>query len=157
MAEVWDFISDGRVVDALQSAETRLVMVIGGPDTGKTTLVESVAGLLSASAPVAVADLDMGQSHIAPLTTVAWGIVSGGFRGWHRIEAEEFYFTGTLSPLGSLLPTVVGSMIMVERAGKVIVDTTGLVSEPAGRLLKHFKIEALSPDMIIAIGVVEGQ
>src|SRR3990172_2651122 len=150
-----DFIRERRIIDDLMNPEKRLIMVVGGSDTGKTTLVESLAELFSRHTPTGIVDLHMGQSHIGPPTTVAWGKVEGGFDDWSKIAAEDFYFTGSVSPLGNLLPAVVGAKLLVDRAlsscGKVIVDTTGLIAEPAGRVLKHFKLDMLSPDIVLAL------
>ncbi len=128
---------------------------MGGADTGKTTLVEGIADFLSKSGRVGLVDLDMGQSHIGPPTTIAWGKITEGFRGWPGISIEDFYFTGAVTPFGSLLPSVVAAKLMTEKAltscKKVVVDTTGLIAEPVGRVLKQFKIDILSPDLILAL------
>ncbi len=143
------FMENGLEMDALRSA--RSVMVIGGPDTGKSTLARLISLELSAEAATALVDLDMGQSTIGPPTTVAWGRVAGP----GPISPVEIYFTGTLSPPGSLLPALVGAKAMVERAlgaaEKAVIDTTGLVAGPVGLVLKQYKIELLKPDIVIAL------
>ena len=155
MAGIGDFIKSASLLEAIVDPGKRQIMVMGGSDTGKTTLVESVVSLLSEQAAVGIVDLDMGQSHIGPATTIAWGKTDQGFRGWDGTGVEEFYFTGSLTPVGNLLPSVAGAKLMTENAlsscGKVVVDTTGLISEPAGRVLKQHKIDALSPDIILAL------
>lgn len=155
MITIEDFIRDSPVIEALEDAKNRLIMVIGGSDTGKTTLIEFIAAFLSARTKVGIVDLDMGQSHIGPPTTVAWGKIEGGFRGWPAIRTEDFFFTGTVSPVGSLVPAVVGAKLMTDQAlssvSKVIVDTTGLIAEPAGRILKQNKIDILCPDVVLAL------
>ncbi|HEX8950068.1 MAG TPA: Clp1/GlmU family protein [Dissulfurispiraceae bacterium] len=152
-----DFIRDHRIIEELLRPRCKLIMVIGRSDTGKTTLVEHLAGFLSQHTQLGIVDSDMGQSHIGPPTTIAWGRIKGVFKGWSEVEAEDFYFTGTTTPFGSLLPAVVGTRLIAGRAlsscRKVIVDTTGLVSGPAGRALKQFKIDAVSPDMILALEI----
>lgn len=149
------FIREDGLLDEVSDEQVRLIMVIGGADTGKTTLVEALADFLSKSFPTGVADLDMGQSHIGPPATLAWGRVIGGFTKWHDIVIEDFYFTGAVSPPGNLLPAVVGAKHIVDRGSaaceKIVIDTTGLISGPAGRVLKEYKIELLSPDMILAL------
>lgn len=154
MAGVETFLR-GNVIDVLLSEKTKAIMVIGGSDTGKTTLVEAIAGLLSRKTETAVLDLDMGQSHIGPPTTMGWGRVKGGFSGWQAVKAEDIYFTGTLSPPGNLLPSVTGARHLLDTASskcpKVVIDTTGLIGEPVGRVLKQYKIDALSPDIVIAL------
>lgn len=133
----------------------RVIMVIGAADTGKTSFVEALADVLSKDGPTAIVDLDMGQSHIGPPTTIGWGKVSGGFGGWGTLEAEGIYFTGALSPPGNLLPGVVGASLMLEDALKwcdrAIIDTTGLVTEPVGRIYKQYKADILCPDLLVAI------
>lgn len=150
-----EFIKEDRVIEGLHVPENRLIMVMGGSDTGKTTLIECIADLLSRPGSVGVVDLDMGQSHIGLPTTVAWGRVEGGFKGWAGIREEDFYFTGTLSPPKSLIPVLTGAKLITERAvsscTKVVVDTTGLISGPVGRVLKQFKVDLLSPDIILTL------
>ena len=133
----------------------RLIMVIGAPDTGKTNLVWSMASRLKLSYKTAIVDLDMGQSHIGPPTMIAWAIVQKDAQDWGDLKARDFYFTGAVSPVGSLLPSIIGARLMTEKAfavaEKILIDTTGLISEPSGRVLKQFKIDLLRPDLIIAI------
>lgn len=142
-------------VDILLDSDKRTIMVIGASDTGKTTLIMSLATLFSKRFSTAIVDLDMGQSHIGPPTTVGWGKVDGPIKDWSMIDIKDFYFTGTVTPIGSLVPAITGAKVITEKAlgsaDKVIIDTTGLISEPAGRVLKHFKIDVIRPDVIIAI------
>jgi polynucleotide 5'-hydroxyl-kinase GRC3/NOL9 len=150
-----DLIRDSWIIEELIRPENRIIMVIGGTDTGKTTMVECLIDFLSKEKNVGIVDLDMGQSHIGPPTTVAWGEVRGGFRGWSQIAMEEFYFTGTVTPFGSLLPAIVGAKLMTDRAvsscGKIVIDTSGMISGPLGRILKQSKIDILAPDIILAL------
>lgn len=145
---------DALIKEVIES-NNKLIMVIGGPDTGKTTLVWNIAKSLVQSYSTAIVDLDMGQSHIGPPTTIAWAKMAREAEGWSQLKARDLYFTGTVSPVKSLLPTIVGAGLITEKAlnavEKVIIDTTGLISEPAGRILKQFKIDLLMPDVIIAI------
>ncbi len=150
---VEQFIKNDSFLRILEDKGTRTILVMGGADTGKTTLVESLLAFLSG--PRAVVDLDMGQSNIGVPTSVSWGKISGRFDGLAGIKEEGFYFTGALSPPGNLLPTVVGARRMVDSArascDKVVIDTTGLIEEPAGRVLKRYKIDLILPDVIIGL------
>ncbi len=147
--------TDGDVLDFFISGEWKKLMVIGATDTGKSTFVRLIVDQLSKKYEVGVVDLDIGQSHIGPPTTVGWGTLKGGFRGWKSVKLKDFYFTGAISPVGNMLPVLVGSGIIVARAeslcGRVVIDTTGLVSEPHGRVLKQNKIELLKPDLLVLI------
>ncbi|KPJ89243.1 MAG: hypothetical protein AMS17_02800 [Spirochaetes bacterium DG_61] len=149
------FISDERIIKELIDPHTKLVLVLGASDTGKTSLIEGMADFLSATSEVGIVDLDIGQSHIGPPTTVAWGKVGKGFSGWKNITPEDFYFTGAVSPVGNLVSMLTGSILVTSRAlsacEKVIVDTTGLIQEPAGRVLKQHKIDLLRPDVVISL------
>lgn len=140
-----------RIIDP----QKRVIMVIGASDSGKTTLVWSVAKFLRGYFATAVVDLDMGQSRIGPPTTIGWAIMEPDIEDWAELKVRDFYFTGTVTPLGSLLPAITGARLMTEgalnSAEKVIIDTTGLISEPAGRILKHHKVDILRPDIILAI------
>lgn len=140
---------------ALLPPDARTVMLLGGPDTGKTALAAALAGLLSKDYPTAILDLDMGQAHIGPPCAVSWGVVDGGFNGWEKIRPGGLYFTGALSPPGSMLPSLAGAALLMEAASRrcprVVIDTTGLVAGPVGRLYKQYKIDLLRPDVLLAI------
>ena len=150
-----DFGVSEELRERILASEQCVIMLVGGSDTGKTTLAEKLADWLAPSGPVAIVDADMGQSHIGPPTTVGWGLVTGKFAGWDAIETEGFYFVGATSPVRNLLPTVVGAKLMCDAARSsarfVIVDTTGLVTGSVGWILKWSKIDALQPDVVLAI------
>jgi polynucleotide 5'-hydroxyl-kinase GRC3/NOL9 len=152
-----DFIIEDKVVKEICKPRNKLIMVIGDADTGKTTFIEYMADFLAKQTILGIVDLDMGQSHIGLPTTIAWGKIKGGFKSWPNIKVEDFYYTGTLSPVGNLLQVTVGAKLITDRAAsfceKVIIDTTGLISEPIGRVLKQFKIDLLLPDIIIALEI----
>lgn len=144
-----------RLDELLMSPETRLIMLIGEAGSGKTTMIEQLASRFSQEASVGIVDADIGQSHIGLPGTVAWGKTEKGFPGWDAMPAQSFYFTGTVSPVGNLLPLVVGTSLMAGQAlgacDKVFIDTTGLINGSAGRALKQMKIDMLRPDLVIAL------
>ncbi|MBI2400220.1 MAG: hypothetical protein HYV23_04070 [Deltaproteobacteria bacterium] len=144
-----------RITKALLSPSSKSIMLLGGPDTGKTAFAAIALDLLSEKGRAGVLDLDMGQSHIGPPSTIAWGVVEGGFKGWEKIKAEGLYFTGALSPPGNMLPSLTGAKLLMEstqaKCPKLIIDTTGLVTGPIGRLYKQYKIDLLRPDVVLAV------
>jgi|Deesub1362A_J573_1020465.scaffolds.fasta_scaffold00311_18 polynucleotide 5'-hydroxyl-kinase GRC3/NOL9 len=150
-----DFIEDERIIEEILDPHHKTIMIIGGADAGKTTLIECIADITSRQTTTAIVDLDVGQSHVGLPTTIGWGKLDGGFKGWEYIQVEDFYFTGTLTPSGNLVPVLVGTKLITERAvrscAKVLIDTTGLVSGPSARVLKQYKIDLISPDLIITL------
>jgi polynucleotide 5'-hydroxyl-kinase GRC3/NOL9 len=144
-----------RITETLLSTAAKSIMLLGGPDTGKTALAAGVVDLLSEKGRAGLLDLDMGQAHIGPPSTIAWGLVEGGFKGWENIKAAGLYFTGALSPPGNMLPSLTGAKLLMESAqakcSKLIIDTTGLVAGPIGRLYKQYKIDLLRPDVVLAV------
>lgn len=157
------FFLEEKILQILFTSETHTVMVLGGVDTGKTTLVEEVVDFLAKDFEVGIVDCDLGQSHLGPPTTIAWGLVKGEFPGWEKIEVEDFYFVGSTSPFGHLLQTLTGTKYAFDRAKekaeKIIVDTSGFIAEPEGRILKENKIDLLKPEIIFALqnkGELEG-
>jgi len=133
------------------------IMMVGAPDSGKTFAVEMLAKIFSPQRKIAIIDLDPGQSHIGPPTTVAWAKVNEKFESWDLLRMRDFYFVGDTSPRGNLLPLVVGSKIIVEKAEKecdlLIVDTTGLVRGGIGKVLKLSLIDTLRPDVVLAFSL----
>src|SRR5438128_4424802 len=134
-------------------------MLVGGLDSGKTTMGRSVArsGLL-AGRSVAFLDADLGQKSVGPPACVGLRMVQGesDLEPAGASEPDEIYFVGATSPKGQLLPLVVGTGRLLARARElgadlVVVDTSGLVSGVYGQLLKYHKIELLEPDVVIGL------
>lgn len=130
----------------------RTILVLGGGDAGKSSYCRFlVAQLLGAGERSAIVDADVGQKIVGPPATVTLGYAEGTAEQW-TVAAEAFYFVGSTGPVGRMLPLVVGTARLVNAADAafVIVDTTGYI-EASGRVLKGYKIDAVRPDLIIAI------
>jgi polynucleotide 5'-hydroxyl-kinase GRC3/NOL9 len=152
------FSADASWAAAVARArEARIVLVLGGTDTGKTSLVTYLAGaLLAGGRSVAVVDADLGQSEIGPPTTVGVGRLRGRFERLADAEVAGLYFVGATSPCGRLVETVLGTQRMTERALQlgvdcVLVDTCGLVLGEFGRRLKQAKIDLVAPDLVVCL------
>ncbi len=135
--------------------EARTTIIVGAVDTGKTTLVQSIADEIGkAGRTCGIVDADMGQSDIGPPTTIGLGAVRGPIKALGQAELIAIYFVGSISPNGYILQTVAGTKKMVERAQKmdldhILVDTTGLIHGHLGETLKGHKIELIEPDLLI--------
>lgn len=128
------------------------VLVLGAAGIGKSTFCRLLAGELTAAGPrVAVVDTDIGQKDVGPPATITLGYCDA-VTDFTAMAPEAFYFVGSTSPAGRLLPMVVGAQRLVAAADApfVIIDTTGFI-HGTGRVLKGYKIEAVRPDLIVAI------
>jgi polynucleotide 5'-hydroxyl-kinase GRC3/NOL9 len=141
----------------LRARGARVILVIGETETGKTSFTTHLAGTLLGDHPsVAVVDADLGQSDIGPPTTVGLGRLRPPVERLADAEVVGLYFVGSTSPQGHLLPTVLGTRMMTEKAlrlgfERVIVDTSGLVQGEMGRLLKQHKIDLVDPDLVLCL------
>lgn len=137
----------------------RVVVLVGGMDSGKSTLGRRIASAASeAGRIVAYIDADLGQKTVGPPTSVTLRIVRdpGDVEPDALARPDGLYFVGSTSPQGQLLPLVVGTGRLLARAWEqeadlVVVDTSGLVSGVYGQLLKYHKIELLEPDVVIGL------
>ncbi|MBI4608732.1 MAG: hypothetical protein HY726_06985 [Candidatus Rokubacteria bacterium] len=140
-----------------RAAAVRVILIIGETDTGKTSFTTYLAnGLLGRGDRVGVVDADLGQSDIGPPTTVGLGLISQPVEQLGEAEVAGLYFVGSTSPQGHLLPTVIGTKRMVDKAltlglDRVLVDTSGLVQGELGRALKQHKIDLIDPDVLCCL------
>jgi polynucleotide 5'-hydroxyl-kinase GRC3/NOL9 len=134
-----------------------IVMVIGASDTGKSTLVSFLGReLYSKGNKVCIIDGDVGQSIIGPPTTIGLAFIKSPVKVLHSIQPDLMFFVGSTSPLGRLLPTIVGMKKLLEKSIQngtdiTIINTTGFVSGEAAWELKFEKINLINPGHIIAI------
>ncbi len=130
-----------------------VVLVIGGVDTGKSTLVRYLAGRLRLDRKVVWIDGDIGQTTTGPPTTQTLNIPEAGAS--YRPLAR--WFVGATSPSGHMLQTITGLQRLVQKAigwgaETILVDTTGFIAPNAGGLtLKWSKFELLAPSIVVAL------
>lgn len=135
----------------------KVVMVLGGVDTGKTYLSRQLANyLVNRGRKVAIVDADVGQAYVGPPATIGLGMITKELSPEENIPPASFYFVGSVSPVRFFLPTVVGTKLMVEKAlhlgaEVVIVDTCGLIQNGLGKILKCSEIELVVPRHILAL------
>src|SRR5205085_7709914 len=135
------------------------VMLIGGLDSGKSTLARSLLGAaLAAGRRAAYLDADLGQKCVGPPGTIGLRMLSSADDlGPDRLfGADGLAFVGATSPQGHLLPVVTGTATLLQRARSggaelVVIDTSGFVSGIYGQLLKYHKVEMVRPDVVVGL------
>ncbi len=135
-----------------------VLMVIGAPDTGKSTFARYLyTRLCACHERVGFIDGDIGQASLGPPTTMTLVVRQSGETDFPPGGPRTRFFVGATSPRGHMLPTVIGLYKLVRRAQElgataVVVDTTGLVApEQGGLILKHSKVDLLEPSAVFAI------
>ena len=141
------------------AASCNTVVLIGGLDSGKTTLGKAlVTSGLAKGRATAYLDADVGQSSVGPPTTVGLKLI----RSNEDAEPERFsqadalYFVGATSPQGNLLSVATGTTRLLQVAREsgaelVVIDTSGMVSGIYGQLLKYHKLELIQPDLVVGL------
>lgn len=141
---------------AREISRTNTAMLIGGVDTGKTTLALQAARMaVAAGRTVAIVDADIGNSTIGPPACVGLKVVRSLDDLETVSEPDRLHFVGTITPTRLVLQQVVATTAVVDQskelADLVILDTTAVVSGVAGETLKYHKAELCRPDKVIAL------
>ncbi|MCS7247656.1 MAG: Clp1/GlmU family protein [Anaerolineales bacterium] len=127
-----------------------LVMVIGAPDSGKSTFCRYLySQLLVHQRPCAYLDGDPGQSFLGPPTTLslAIGDLKQPTQVWRR-------FVASISPRGNMLSMLTAVSRLMRKgfrqnAEVIVYDTDGLVDPLQGGIYYKFAlIELLAPQAI---------
>jgi polynucleotide 5'-kinase involved in rRNA processing len=131
-------------------------MLIGGLDTGKTTLaLQAVRHTLAGGRVAVLVDADVGNSMVGPPTCVSMKVFRSMEDLDHLDKADSLHFVGTINPSRLVLQQVLATAVMTQRAREsgdvVIVDTTAVTSGVAGETLKYHKTELCRPDRVIAL------
>jgi len=144
-----------ELLSELSSRDAVKVMVVGGLDTGKSTLVTFLANeLLNLGRSVAIVDSDVGQKGVLPPATVSLAFPDENFSSLSELKGVAHYFIGTVSPGQFIGEMAVGVKRLVEIAEKnadvVLIDTTGFVTGP-GFEMKRLKAELVRPDITVVL------
>jgi polynucleotide 5'-kinase involved in rRNA processing len=141
---------------AREVATTDVSMLMGGVDTGKTTLGLLAARLaLAAGRTVAYVDADVSNTTVGPPACVGLKLLRS-LDDLATIAVPDYlHFVGTITPSRLVLQQVVATTAMTELARKhadlVIVDTTAVVSGVSGETLKYHKTELCRPDKVVVL------
>lgn len=139
--------------------ERRTVLLVGGLDTGKSTLARALLeAALAAGRACAFLDADVGQKTVGPPATVTLKMLRGPEDLEPDVLARQdaLWFVGSTSPEGHLLQVVSAvarlyAMARERDADLVVVDTSGLISGVHGQVLKYHKVELLQPDLVVGL------
>jgi len=137
---------------AIIQGRWRKVLIIGAVDCGKSTYCHFLSQrLLTAGLRTAVVDADVGQKDIGPPATITLGYPEPAM-AFSDVQPVAWYFVGAVTPVGHLLPMVIGLRQLVDsaQAAFVLLNTTGFING-VGRVLKSYKIEAVQPDVVVAL------
>jgi polynucleotide 5'-kinase involved in rRNA processing len=137
-------------------SRARLAMLIGGVDTGKTTLAIEAARLaLLSGRTVALVDADVGNSTVGPPACVGLKVLRTPDDLETISQPDLLHFVGTITPARLVLQQVVATTAVVDKARDladlVLLDTTAVVSGVAGETLKYHKAELCRPDIVVAL------
>jgi len=131
-------------------------MLLGGVDTGKSTLARQIATeALNRDRTVAYVDADIGNSTIGPPTCVGLRLLTGADDMDSFDRPDALHFVGGIAPDRLVLQQVIATTAMAsvgaDACDLVIVDTTGAVSGVIGQTLKYHKVELIQPDLVLAL------
>lgn len=131
-------------------------MLIGGLDTGKTTVaLEAVRLALASGRTPVLVDADVGNSTVGPPACVGMKVFNRPEDVDQVAEPDALHFVGTVTPARLVLQQVVATAVMVEKARNegdvVIIDTTAVASGVAGETLKYHKAELCRPEKVVAL------
>jgi polynucleotide 5'-hydroxyl-kinase GRC3/NOL9 len=137
--------------------EKGMAILLGGTDTGKTTLANFlIFNLCQRGRRVALVDADIGQSTLGPPATIGLAKFKSDPDWEVVLSPPEIFFVGSTTPERHFPLHLKGVKRMVDKAVSyatdlIIVDTTGFVSGEAGKELKRRKIDLISPHFILAL------
>lgn len=139
-----------------RAAAATSVLLIGGMDTGKSTMSIQIAReALRKGRSVAYVDADIGNSTVGPPTCVGLKVLHTEADLRTISVADRLHFVGGISAERLVLQHVIATAAMAaagrDEADLVVVDTTGTVSGVVGQTLKYHKVELIRPDLVLAL------
>ncbi|MEZ0346600.1 MAG: Clp1/GlmU family protein [Infirmifilum sp.] len=146
-----------ETAELLKNRENRRILIVGDIDSGKTSLATLIVNtLVSSGDKVAVIDADVGQKSIGPPGTVGLGITETEVYSLSNIPMLDAFFIGSNTPAGIIHRSISGVAALTRKGEKVadrlVIDTTGWVTEHEGRELKFFKTLLVEPDVVLLVG-----
>lgn len=135
--------------------QTEMCLILGGVDTGKTTLAAALTRRLAQGRPVGIIDADIGQSHIGPPATVGWAVVDEPEFDLAQLTPGGISFVGDVTPVGHLLQLIAALARCVQDVSeiteRILIDTPGFITGPAAAALWWTVQRIFQPGMILAV------
>jgi len=152
----WEALAERILASARKGCAK--VMIIGGVDSGKTTLCKFFsAKACAAGIATGFVDADVGQSTLGPPSTIGAKILHKPEDVFcNDVRPPFMRFVGGMSPSGRVSACVAGARraldwLCEQGAQFIVVDSTGLVDGELGKELKTRKVDLLAPDILVAI------
>lgn len=133
-----------------------VVMLLGAPDTGKTTFARRLleAGL-AAGKTLGYVDADTDQKTCGPPTCTGSKIIRSQADLDVISQADRLHFVGSITAEGVVLQQVVATAALVDtirsEVDLTVVDTTGTISGVIGQTLKYHTMELVRPDVVVGL------
>lgn len=146
--EAWE----GKInLSLLQSY--RNIIIIGGVDTGKSSLVEYICSQIGDKVKLGLMSADLGQSLFGLPTCFSYSqYINDNIR---ELKPEKMIFIGSASPRGNFLKVVSAFHRLLRVSNKyndvTLIDTDGLVYDNAGKEYKAVLIEMLEDGFVIVV------
>ena len=137
------------------AADGGVVMMIGAPDTGKTTFSRIlIERALSSGRTVSYVDSDLAHPTVGPPTCVGLKWLRSTDDLGALARADDLRFVGEIAPDRFRLPQVAAVASLVDsaraEADLIVVDTSGTIAGVTGQTLKYHKVELTRPDVVVA-------
>jgi polynucleotide 5'-hydroxyl-kinase GRC3/NOL9 len=142
-----------------QQNKPATILVLGKTDSGKSSFCTYLTNkLVYAKKCVAVLDGDIGQADIGPPGTISYALAAKPTIELNDLKLENAFFIGVTSPAKALSQTLEGYDAMKNEVLKknpdfIVVNTDGWVTREEALDYKLKLIEALKPDLIVAMQI----
>ena len=135
------------------------IMVLGGLDTGKNTLITYATNLLIQDGmKVILMDADMGQCEIGPPTTMSVAMITEPISELLEMDPDSVFFVGSTSPMHSVGRVLDGAGKLMGFLNKSAEDATLFVNMPgwiSGPAAGYFVQQMISRTGVTRLAVLQ--
>jgi polynucleotide 5'-hydroxyl-kinase GRC3/NOL9 len=136
--------------------EAPLVAIVGGVDSGKTSLATLLANYyLNFHGEIGIVDGDLGQNDLGVPGTVSAGVVNKGISDLSQVKPEVIEFVGSTAPewsVSDLNDAVVKAIKRIWEMGirKIVLNTDGWV-DSGGLKHKVELVKIVKPSFVVSL------